>query len=138
MERTLVLIKPDAVAKNHIGEILKRYEEEGFVIKGLRMLKMDEALAAKHYMEHIDKFYYHDLEEFMTSGPLVAAVLEGSNVIAAIRALNGATNPKDAEPGTIRRQFAESGSRNAVHASDTVPNANREIALFFAGLDLFD
>lgn len=138
MEKTLVLIKPDAVKKHHIGDIIKRYEIEGFKILAVKMLKMDERLASKHYEEHIGRPYYEDLVGFMTSAPIVALVLEGENAIAAIRKLHGKTNPAEAEEGTIRKLYAESGSRNAVHASDSPENAKREISIFFNATEIFD
>lgn len=138
MERTLVLIKPDAFRKHYTGDIIKRYESEGFHILAMKMLKMTKELAAKHYEEHIGRSYYEDLEGFMTSGPIIAIVLEGEDAIAAIRRINGKTNPKEAAEGTIRRQFAESGSRNAVHASDSPANAAREISIFFNATEIFD
>ena len=138
MERTLVLIKPDAFRKHYTGDIIKRYESEGFHILAMKMLKMTKELAAKHYEEHIGRSYYEDLEGFMTSGPIIAMELEGEDAIAAIRRINGKTNPKEAAEGTIRRQFAASGSRNAVHASDSPANAAREISIFFNATEIFD
>ena len=138
MEKTLVLIKPDAVQKHHIGDIICRYEQEGFRIVGMKLLQMTRKLAAQHYVEHIGRPYYDGLVEFMTSAPLVALVLEGEDAIARVRKLNGKTNPAEAEEGTIRKLFAENGSRNAVHASDSPENAEREIHLFFNATELFD
>ena len=137
MERTLVLVKPDAFAKHHAGDIIKRYEEEGFRILAMKLLKMDERLASIHYEEHIGR-PYKDLVGFMTSGPLIAMVLEGENAIARVRKINGKTNPKDAEEGTIRKQFAASGRRNAVHASDSPASAAREISIFFNQTEIYD
>lgn len=138
MERTLVLVKPDAFAKHHAGDIIKRYEEEGFRILAMKLLKMDERLASIHYEEHIGRPYYKDLVGFMTSGPIIAMVLEGENAIARVRKINGKTNPKDAEEGTIRKQFAASGRRNAVHASDSPASAAREISIFFNQTEIYD
>ena len=138
MEKTLVLIKPDAFAKHHSGDIIKRYEQEGFRIVGMKLLKMDERLASIHYAEHIGRPYYNDLVGFMTSAPLIALVLEGENAIARIRELHGKTNPAEAAEGTIRKLFATSGSRNAVHASDSPENAQREIHIFFNETELLD
>ena len=138
MEKTLVLIKPDAFSKGHCGDIIKIYEGEGFRIVGMKLLQMTKGLARKHYEEHIGRPYYNDLESFMTSAPLVAMVLEGEDAIARVRKLNGKTNPAEAEEGTIRKLYAESGSRNAVHASDSPENAQREIHIFFNETELMD
>ena len=138
MEKTLVLIKPDAVRAKHIGDIIKIYEEKGLEILAMKMLKMDEKLASKHYEEHIGRDYYDDLIGFMTSGPIVAMVLQGEGAIANVRAINGKTNPDQAAEGTIRKLYASSGSRNAVHASDSPENAKREISIFFNAAEIFD
>lgn len=137
MESTLVLIKPDAFGKGYTGEILKRYEAAGLKIEAMKLLQMTPALAEKHYAEHVGKSFYPSLVEFMTSAPLVALVLAGEGAIAKVRTLNGATNPEKAEPGTIRAEFAESMSLNAVHASDSLENAAREIAIFFVDKEIF-
>ncbi|MBR3723727.1 MAG: nucleoside-diphosphate kinase [Selenomonadaceae bacterium] len=131
MEETLVLIKPDAVRKKHIGDIIKIYEANDLEITAMRMLTMTKELAAKHYVEHLDRPYYSDLEGFMTSAPIVAMILKGEDAIKRVREINGKTNPKDAAEGTIRKLYAENGSRNAVHASDSPENAKREINIFF-------
>lgn len=138
MEKTLVLIKPDAVRGKHIGDIIKIYEEKGLKILAVKMLQMDEKLASKHYEEHIGRPYYEDLMGFMTSGPIIAMVLEGEGAIANVRAINGKTNPAEAAEGTIRKLYAASGSRNAVHASDSPENAAREISIFFNASEIFD
>lgn len=138
MEKTLVLIKPDAVRGKHIGDIIRIYEEKGLGILAVKMLQMDEKLASRHYEEHIGRPYYEDLMGFMTSGPIVAMVLQGENAIAAVRAINGKTNPAEAAEGTIRRLYAASGSRNAVHASDSPENAQREISIFFNASEIYD
>ena len=138
MEKTLVLIKPDAVRGKHIGDIVKIYEEKGLKILAMKMLQMDEKLASKHYEEHIGRPYYDDLMGFMTSGPIIAMVLEGEGAIADVRAINGKTNPAEAAEGTIRKLYAASGSRNAVHASDSPENAAREISIFFNASEIFD
>ena len=131
IEETLVLIKPDAVRKKHIGDIIKIYEANDLEITAMRMLTMTKELAAKHYVEHLDLPYYSDLEGFMTSAPIVAMILKGEDAIKRVREINGKTNPKDAAEGTIRKLYAENGSRNAVHASDSPENAKREINIFF-------
>ncbi len=138
MEKTLVLIKPDAFDKHYSGDIIKRYEQEGFRIVAMKLLKMDERLASIHYAEHIGRPYYKDLVGFMTSGPLIAMVLEGENAIARVREINGKTNPAEAAEGTIRKQFAASGRRNAVHASDSPASAKREISIFFSECEIYD
>lgn len=138
MEKTLVLIKPDAFSKHHVGDIIKRYEEEGLRIVAMKEVRMDEHLASLHYEEHIGRPYYGDLVGFMTSGPIVAMVLEGEDAIAHVRKLNGKTNPKDAEEGTIRKLYAANGGRNAVHASDSQESAAREIRNFFSSMEIFD
>ena len=138
MEKTLVLIKPDAFALHYSGDIIKRYEQEGFRIVGMKLLKMDERLASIHYAEHIGRPYYGDLVGFMTSGPIIAMVLAGEDAIANVRKINGKTNPADADEGTIRKLYASSGSRNAVHASDSPESAAREISLYFSATEIFD
>ena len=135
MEKTLVLIKPDAFADGHSGDIIARYESEGFRIAALKLMMMTPAIAAKHYVEHIGRPYYEGLVEFMTSAPLIAMVLEGENVIKRVREINGATNPVNAAEGTIRKLYARDGSKNAVHASDSPSSAAREIAIFFSELE---
>ena len=136
MERTLVLIKPDAIANNHIGDIIKYYEKEGFKVAAMKLMKMTKELAAKHYVEHIGKPFYDDLVAFMTASPIVAMVLTGDNVIAKVREVNGATNPEKAAEGTIRKLYASSVTKNAVHASDSPENAAREIAIFFSEIEI--
>ncbi|MBO5588199.1 MAG: nucleoside-diphosphate kinase [Anaerovibrio sp.] len=138
MEKTLVLIKPDAMKAHHIGDIFKIYEEKGLEILAVKMLQMDEKLASQHYVEHIGRPYYDDLVGFMTSGPIIAMVLAGEDAIANVRKINGKTNPADADEGTIRKLYASSGSRNAVHASDSPESAAREISLYFSATEIFD
>lgn len=135
-ERTLSIIKPDAVARNLIGEINARFEKNGLSIVAARMLRMTREQAGGFYAEHEGKPFYNDLVTYMTSGPVVVQVLEGDNAIAANRKLMGATNPKDAEPGTIRADFAESLEANAVHGSDSAASAAREIDYFFEPGDI--
>ena len=138
MEKTLVLIKPDAFALHYSGDIIKRYEQEGFRIVAMKLLKMDERLASIHYAEHIGRPYYAELESFMTSGPIVAMVLAGDNAIAKVRDINGKTDPKEAAEGTIRKLYAASKGENAVHASDSPESAAREIHIFFNETEIFD
>jgi len=133
-QRSLVIIKPDAVARGLVGAILARYEAKGLRIVALDQRTVDTQLAREHYAEHVDKPFYPELERFITSGPLVAMVLEGERAIDAIRILNGATNSAEAAPGSIRGDFSLSNSYNCVHASDSEESAEREIALWFTGL----
>ncbi|KGE78946.1 MULTISPECIES: nucleoside-diphosphate kinase [Halomonas] len=130
-ERTLSIIKPDAVAKNAIGEIESRFEKAGLKIVAAKMLQLSQEQAEGFYAEHSERPFFGALVGFMTSGPVVVQVLEGENAIAANRDLMGATNPKEAEAGTIRADFAESIDANAVHGSDSPESAAREIAYFF-------
>jgi nucleoside-diphosphate kinase len=130
-ERTLSIIKPDAVAKNVIGEILTRFEKAGLKVVEMQMKTLSKAEAEGFYAEHKERPFFADLVAFMTSGPVVVQVLEGENAIALNRELMGATNPKEAAEGTIRRDFAESIDANAVHGSDSPASAEREIAYFF-------
>ena len=131
MERTLSIIKPDAVAKNVIGEIYSRFESAGFKIVAAKMLHLDEIMAGGFYVVHKDRPFFNDLVSFMTSGPIMVQVLEGENAVAKHREIMGATNPKEAASGTIRADFAESLDENAVHGSDSIENAAIEIAYFF-------
>ena len=136
VERTLSIIKPDAVAKNAIGAIYARFEEAGLKIVAARMMHLSEAQAGGFYAEHAERPFFKDLVAFMTSGPVVVQVLEGEGAVAKNRELMGATNPKEAAPGTIRADFAESIDANAVHGSDSTTSAAREVAYFFRALDV--
>ena len=131
VERTLSIIKPDAVAKNVIGEIVSRFEKAGLKVVAMQMKQLSKDEAEGFYAEHKERPFFADLVAFMTSGPVVVQVLEGENAIALNRELMGATNPKEAAEGTIRRDFAESIDANAVHGSDSPASAEREIAYFF-------
>lgn len=133
-ERTLVLLKPDAVARGLGGTILARYEAKGLSIVAMDLRTIDTALSDRHYAEHVERPFYPGLREFITSGPLVALVLEGERAIEAVRALNGATDGIAATPGSIRGDLATSTSRNLVHASDSAESAAREIAIWFPEL----
>ena len=137
-ERTLVLVKPDGVQRLLVGRILARYEERGLRIAGLKLMAVDRDLAERHYAVHSAKPFFGGLVEFITSGPLVAAVLEGPNAIAVVRAMNGATRPHEAAPGTIRGDFALETAQNLVHASDSAETAATEIDLWFGGAELLD
>ena len=131
VERTLSIVKPDAVAKNLIGEIYSRFENNGLAILASKMLRLNEGQAQGFYAEHAGKPFYDDLVDYMTSGPVVVQVLEGDGAVALNRKLMGATNPADADPGTIRADFAESLEANAVHGSDSITSAAREVEYFF-------
>ena len=134
MNRTLVLVKPQAVDRGLTGKIVARYEEKGLKIIALTMCVADENLLAKHYEEHIGKSFYVELLEAMQQGPVIAMVLEGSDAVTAARMLNGATDPVKAAPGTIRGDFGLELENNIVHASDSIQSASREIKLWFPDL----
>ena len=131
LERTLSIIKPDAVAKGHVEEICKRLEDAGLTITEKKSIHLDDALAEGFYIEHKGKPFFEDLIKFMTSGPIQVQVLEGDNAIINYREVMGSTNPKEAAPGTLRADFAESIDANAVHGSDSPESAKREIDYFF-------
>jgi nucleoside-diphosphate kinase len=136
MERTFSIIKPDAVAKGVIGKIFDRFESNGLKIAATKKLQLSRADAEAFYAVHSERPFFNDLVEFMISGPVVVSVLEGEDAVAKNRALMGATNPKEAEAGTIRADFAESIDANAVHGSDSLENAAIEIAFFFSGREI--
>lgn len=131
MEETLVLIKPDGVKRQICGEILTRYERKGLNIKAMKLLQTPKELAQEHYAEHKDKPFFGELVDFITSGPVLAFVLAGKNAVTSVRTINGATNPVDATPGSIRGDYALTMDSNVVHASDSVDSAAREIHLWF-------
>jgi len=133
VERTLILVKPDAMQRGLAGEILARFERRGLRMVGLRLLKVDKAMAKRHYAEHVGKPFFDGLVEYITSSPIVAVVFEGSNAVAAARQLMGSTRPAEAAPGTIRADFGLEVGRNLVHGSDSVVSAKREIEIFFEG-----
>jgi nucleoside-diphosphate kinase len=133
-ERTLVLVKPDAVRRGLVGEVLSRFERKGFVIVAAELRTMDADTADQHYAEHVAKAWYLGLREFITSGPMLAAVLEGDQAVEVVRLLVGATDGRIAAPGTVRGDFSLSNQMNLVHASDSAESAKREIALFFPEL----
>ena len=133
-DRTFVIIKPDAVRRGLVGTILARYEAKGLGIAALEQRQIDAALADRHYAEHVEKPWYPPLRDFITSGPLVALILQGRSAVEVVRALNGATDGVAAAPGTIRGDLCLSNRENAVHASDSDESAQREIALWFPGL----
>jgi nucleoside-diphosphate kinase len=134
VDRTLILIKPDAFARNLTGEIVARFERKGLRIAALKLMTMDPALAEQHYAEHEGKPFFGELVEFITSGPLVAMVLEGHEAVVAARQVIGATNPLEAAPGSIRGDFALEVGQNLVHGSDSNESAAREVGLFFPDL----
>lgn len=131
IERTFSIIKPDAVASHHIGDIYRRFEQADLVIVAARMLHLSRSQAEQFYAVHRERPFYHDLVEFMTSGPVMVQVLEGENAITRNREIMGATNPAEAKPGTIRADFATNVEENAVHGSDSPETAAQEIAFFF-------
>jgi len=133
MSQTLILVKPDAFARGLTGEIIARFERKGLRIAALRQMTVDTELAQRHYEEHEGKPFFSDLVEFITSGPLVAMVLEGEEVVPAARQVIGATNPLEASPGSIRGDFAIEVGQNLVHGSDSPESAEREVSLFFTG-----
>jgi nucleoside-diphosphate kinase len=133
-ERTLVLLKPDAVRRGLVGEIVGRYESKGLTIVTMEWRRIDDEFADEHYAEHVDKPFYPPLREFVTSGPMVAMVLEGDAAVDVVRALNGATDSRQAAPGSIRGDLSLSNRENLVHGSDSPESAKREIALWFPGL----
>ncbi len=134
VERTLVLVKPDALRRGLLGEIIGRFERKGLAIDALALRTMDDTLADRHYAEHVDKGFYPPLKAFMTGGPLAALILSGDQAIAVVRALVGATDGRVAAAGTIRGDLSLSNRENLVHASDSVESAKREIALWFPDL----
>ncbi len=138
MERTYCMVKPDGVQRNAVGEIIARFERKGIKIVGLKMMQIPQATAEKHYGEHKDKPFFKDLVDFITSGPVVAMVLEADNVISTVRTMMGATNPKDSVPGTIRGDFGITIDKNVIHGSDSPESAEREIGIFFKPEELVD
>jgi nucleoside-diphosphate kinase len=138
MERTFLMVKPDGVQRGLVGKILQRIEEKGFKIVAMKLAIMPVEKAKEHYSEHVGKKFYQDLVGFITSGPSVSLVVEGRGAIAAMRKMNGATNPAEAVPGTIRGDYGIETGRNVVHGSDSAASAAREIALHFSESELVD
>jgi nucleoside-diphosphate kinase len=138
VERTLILLKPDAVQRALVGEIVTRFESKGLKIVGVKMLHVDEALARRHYAAHVDKPFFGSLQRFITSGPLVALALEGTNAISRVRSIVGATSPDDAAPGTVRGDLSADLTLNLIHASDAPETARAELSLFFADGELME
>lgn len=131
MERTFIMVKPNGVARGLVGEIVSRFERRGFVLRGMKALRIDRDLAERHYAEHRGKPFFESLVRFITSGPVVAMVWEGREAVSVARAMMGATDSAEAAPGTIRGDFSLSKEENVVHGSDSAESAAREIALFF-------
>ena len=136
MERTFTMVKPDGVRKKVVGEVVKRYEQAGLTVVALRMMRLPREKAEELYSIHKGKPFYDELVDFIMSGPVVPMVIEGDSAVNRVREIMGATNPKEAAPGTIRADFAEEISENIVHGADSVDSANREIPIFFAKEDL--
>lgn len=136
MKHTLTIVKPDAVGSGKAGKVLAHLEAAGFEIKALRMMRLTEAQAKAFYEVHKERPFYNSLVEFMTSGPVMPAVLEAHGAVAKLREVIGATDPAEAAEGTVRKLFAESKERNAIHASDSDENARKEIGFFFSEADL--
>ncbi|MBW3594445.1 MAG: nucleoside-diphosphate kinase [Actinobacteria bacterium] len=130
-QRTFIMVKPDGVRRRLVGEVVKRIEDKGYDIREMRLFTMDESLAHKHYAEHVEKPFFGELVSFITSGPVVAMVVEGVDVVAGMRQLMGATNPLEATPGSIRGDLATVITENIVHGSDSPESAEREVNLFF-------
>ena len=133
-QRTLVLLKPDTVRRGLVGNVLSRFEDKGLTLVAMDLRHIDQALADEHYAEHVEKDFYPPLRDFVTSGPLVAAVLEGDEAIEVVRAINGATDGRKAAPGTIRGDLSLSNRENLVHGSDSAESAAREIRIWFPDL----
>lgn len=138
VERTFLMLKPDAVQRGLIGEIISRFEKKGFKLVAMKMMQVDRTLAEEHYKEHKGKSFFEPTVEYIMSSPVVAMVWEGKNVVALAREMMGATNPVNASPGSIRGSFAMDISRNVIHGSDSVENAQREIALYFKPEEILD
>jgi len=130
-ERSLILLKPDCVERLLIGEVIRRFENKGLDVVAMKMMQMTQEIARKHYVEHVEKDWYPQLEEFIMQGPVVAMVLQGPEVIEVVRKLVGATNGRQADIGTIRGDYSQSRQKNLVHASDSLASAEREVAVFF-------
>ena len=138
MEKTFLMVKPDGVQRNLIGEIVSRFEKKGFRLVGAKLMSISTELAGEHYGEHKERPFFGELVDFITSGPVFAMVWEGENVIASARQMMGSTNPKDAAPGTIRGDFGITVGKNVIHGSDSPESAVREIGLFFNENELVD
>ncbi|MDD2643899.1 MAG: nucleoside-diphosphate kinase [Methanobacteriaceae archaeon] len=138
MEKSFVMMKPDAVARRLMGKILTRFEEKGLQLKAIKLMTISEDLAKEHYGEHSEKPFFNDLVDYIISGPVLAMVIEGDDAISLIRKMVGATNPQEAELGTIRGDYGIQTGRNIIHASDAPESAEREIGLFFNEDEIVD
>ena len=138
MEKTFIMLKPDAVQRGLVGQIIARFEAKGCKLAGMKLMSVDQALAEQHYAEHKGKSFFEPTVQYIMSSPVVAMVWEGKNVVALARELMGATNPANANPGSIRGSFGMDISRNVIHGSDSVASAEREIALYFRPEELCD
>lgn len=138
MERTLVIVKPDGVRKNLIGEVIRRFEQEGLKVVGLKMVRLTKAKAEGFYQVHRDKPFFDSLTDFMSEGPIVVMVLEGEGAIERVREIMGATDPKKAAPGTIRNLYGDNIQENIVHGSDSPESAGYEIPYFFNALEIYE
>lgn len=138
MERTLIILKPDAVQRGLIGEIVGRLERKGLKLIGMKMASLDETLLKTHYAEHVDKPFYAGLEQFMKSSPVILMAWEGYECVSSVRTIVGATNPRQADPGSIRGDLAIGTGRNLIHASDSKASGQTEVANFFSDEELFD
>lgn len=138
MERTLIIAKPDAVQRGLVGEIIRRLENKGLKLIGIKMMKLETALLRAHYEEHVEKPFYQGLENFMKSSPVVAMAWEGFECVNSVRVLVGATNPRQADAGTIRGDYSIGTGRNLIHASDSKHSGEKEVARFFSDGELFD
>lgn len=138
MEQTLVILKPSAIERNLIGEIISRIERKGLIITGLKMMQLDEAILREHYAHLVDRPFFPSIVESMTASPVIVMCLEGVDVVAVFRKMTGVTNGRNAEPGTLRGDFCMSGQANIVHASDSVENAQIELRRFFKPGEIFD
>ncbi|MHB1127639.1 MAG: nucleoside-diphosphate kinase [Bacillota bacterium] len=138
MERSYVMVKPDGVQRNMVGDIISRFEKKGYRIIAMKMLRITRLMAEQHYAEHVGKPFFNGLVDYITSGPVVAMVLEGKDVVAGVRKMMGSTNPSEAATGTIRGDYALDIGRNVVHGSDSPESAQREMAIYFAPEELQD
>jgi nucleoside-diphosphate kinase len=138
MDRTYVMVKPDGVQRNLVGEIIHRFERKGFKIVGMKLLRLTPEMAAQHYAEHVGKPFFQGLVDYITSGPVVAMVLAGGNVVTGVRQMMGATDPQTAAPGTIRGDYGLDIGRNVIHGADSPASALREIGLYFQEKELVD
>ncbi|MFG6148691.1 nucleoside-diphosphate kinase [Halobacillus sp. B23F22_1] len=138
MEKTFLMIKPDGVQRNLVGEVTSKFENKGFKLAGAKLMKIDRALAEEHYGEHKGKPFFEELVDFITSGPVFAMIWEGENVILTARKMMGATNPQEASPGTVRGDYGLTVGKNVIHGSDSKESAQREIGLFFKEIEHID